>query len=111
MNAVAKKIEEISSKAGVRDTEIAQLVGTSLQTVLRWRNAQVEPQATHLRRILDLAYAAERLSELYSPDDARLWLFSRHRLLNGRRPVELISEGDIDGVLRLIAQLEDGAYV
>ncbi|HET7475202.1 MAG TPA: MbcA/ParS/Xre antitoxin family protein [Dermatophilaceae bacterium] len=54
---------------------------------------------------------ATQLGEFYEPDDARLWLYSPHKLLSGRRPAELIAAGDIDAVLALIDQLRDGAYV
>jgi uncharacterized protein (DUF2384 family) len=109
--AIAQRLETITAKTGVREGEVAELLGTTPQTVHRWRNAQVDPQTAHLRRILDLAYVADELSELYEPDEARVWLYERHRLLGGRRPVDLIRSGDIDTVLTLIAQLKDGAYV
>ena len=111
MTALARRLDEIAEKTGMREAEIAQLLKTTPQNVNRWRRAQVEPQPAHLRRILELTYAIEELGELYAPDEARLWLYSRHRLLAGRSPVDLIVEGDFDGVLRLISQLKDGAYV
>ena len=110
MSAVAQRLDSITSKTGVREREMAELLGTTAQTVHRWRKAQADPQSTHLRRILDLAFVAEELSELYEPDEARVWLYSRNRLLGGQRPVELISKGDVDTVLQVIAVLKDGAY-
>lgn len=110
MTAVAKRLEVISEKTGVKEREVAQLLQTTPQTVHRWRSGQVEPQTSHLRRILDLAFAAEELAELYLPDEARVWLFSKNRLLSGKRPVELIATGEIDAVLQVISQLKDGAY-
>jgi len=61
--------------------------------------------------LLALEWLATQLADFYEPDDARLWLYSPHKLLAGRRPAELIAEGDIDSVLALIDQLRDGAYV
>ena len=110
MTAVAERLDVISSKTGVREREVAELLGTTPQTVHRWRKAQADPQSSHLRRIVDLAFAAEELSELYQPDEARIWLYSRNRLLGGERPVDLISRGEIDPVLQAIAILKDGAY-
>lgn len=109
--AIAKRLDEISNKTAVKDREVAQLLGTTPQTISRWKNDLSEPQSEHLKRILDLSYVAEELSEFYEPEEARLWLFQRHRLLGGRRPVDLIGDGEIEAVLRLIAQLRDGAYV
>jgi len=110
MTAVAKRLDVITQKTGVKEREVAQLLSTTPQTIYRWRSGQVEPQTNHLRRILDLAFAAEELGELYAPDEARLWLFERNKLLDLKRPVDLIAEGHIDAVLQVISQLKDGAY-
>lgn len=110
MTAVAQRLDTISEKTGAKEREVAQLLQTTPQTLHRWRTGQVEPQTAHLRRILDLSYAAEELAELYPPDEARAWLFAKNRLLSGRRPVELIADDDIDTVLEVIAQLKDSAY-
>jgi hypothetical protein len=110
MSAVAQRLAAITSSTGVREREMAELLGTTPQTIHRWRKAQADPQSLHLRRILDLAFVAEELAEIYDPDEARVWLYSRNRLLDGQRPVDLISKGDIDPVLQVIAILKDGAY-
>ena len=110
MSAVAKRLELITTKTGIKEREVAQLLQTTPQTVYRWRNGQVEPHLKHLRLILDLAFAADELAELYPPDEARMWLFSRHKLLDAQSPVDVLARGDIDTVLQLIAQLKDAAY-
>jgi len=51
-----------------------------------------------------------QLSELYETAEARLWLFSPHRLLGGDRPADRIHAEKTDDVLALIAQLRDGAF-
>ena len=110
MSAVTARLDLIASKTGVKESEVAELLGTTPQTVYRWRKAQAAPQSAHLRRILDLAFAAEELADLYTPEEARMWLYSRNRLLGGQRPVDLIGKGEIDPVLQAIALLKDGAF-
>ena len=110
MSAVARRLEFITSKTGVREGEMAELLGTSAQTLHRWRKASVEPQRAHVQRIADLEYVAQDLAELYAPDEARFWLYSRNRLLDGQRPVDLISRGELDPVLQAIALVKDGAF-
>jgi transcriptional regulator with XRE-family HTH domain len=110
MSAIAERLDVITTKTGVKEREVAELLGTTPQTVHRWRKAQAAPQSAHLRRILDLAFAAEELALLYTPDQARVWLYSRSRLLGGKRPVDLIVRDDMDSVLQAIAVLKDGAY-
>ena len=110
-SAVAIRLDSIKSHAGVRSREIAELLDTTPQTVSRWQQGHVEPQPTKLQQLLSLEWLATQLAEFYEPGDARLWLYSPHRLLSGRRPADLIAEGDTDSVLALIAQLRDGAYL
>ncbi len=108
--ALVRKLDAIRDGAGVQGREIAQLLGTTPQTVSRWRTGKAGPQRRSLDRLLTLAWLAEELAEFYPPDEARLWLFSPHRLLEGQRPADRIEEGRVDDVLALIAQLRGGSY-
>jgi len=111
-NAVGRKIVHISDAAGVRAREVAQLLDTTPETVSRWKSGRVEPQREKLERLLELEWLVDQLAELYSePDDARLWLFSRHKLLQGDTPANRIQKGQLNDVLELIAQIKDGAFV
>lgn len=110
-SAVATRLDSIKSHAGVRSREIAELLDTTPQTVSRWQQGRVDPQASKLHQLLALEWLAMQLAEFYVPDDARLWLYSPHKLLGGKRPADLIAAGDIDAVLALIDQLRDGAYI
>lgn len=109
--AVAKQITELQERAGIRFREVAELLDTTPQTVSRWRSGKVEPQPDRLKDLLALAWLAEQLSEFYSPDQARLWLFKPHKLLKGDTPANRIRAGKLEDVTALIAQLKDGAYV
>jgi uncharacterized protein (DUF2384 family) len=60
---------------------------------------------------LDLEYVVDQLADLYEPDEARLWLFSRQKLLDGARPADLIQQGRTDEVLRLLRQILEGVHV
>lgn len=110
-SAIAHRLDSIRSNVGVRSREIAELLDTTPQTVSRWQQGRVEPQPTKLHQLLALDWLATQLAEFYEPANARLWLYSPHKLLAGRRPADLIAEGDSDSVLALIDQLRDGAYV
>lgn len=109
--AVAARLDAIKAHAGVRSREIAQLLDTTPQTVSRWQQGHVDPQPNKLQQLLTLEWLADQLHEFYPPDEARLWLFSRHRLLNGDTPADRIQEGRAQDVLALIDQLRDGAFV
>lgn len=109
--AVANRLDAIREHGGIKAREVAQLLDTTPQTVSRWRTGKVEPQPDRLQRLLTLEWLVGELAEFYAPDEARLWLFAPHRLLDGDRPADRIQQGKVDDVLRLIAQLRDGAFV
>jgi len=109
--AVAARLDSIKSHAGVRSREIAQLLDTTPQTISRWQQGHVDPHAAKLQQLLALEWLADQLHEFYEPAEARLWLFSRHRLLGGETPADRIQAGRADDVLALIDQLRDGAFI
>ena len=53
----------------------------------------------------------DELSDFYEPNEARQWIFSPQKHLNGSSPAELIREGRIDEVRRLVNQLRDAVYI
>jgi uncharacterized protein (DUF2384 family) len=61
--------------------------------------------------IADLRYVMERLSDFYTPDEAQLWLNSRHLLLNDQRAIDLINADRTEEVLGVIERLNFGAYI
>jgi len=61
--------------------------------------------------LLRLEWLVTELADLYPPDEARLWLFSPHKLLQGERPADRIQQGKIEDVLTIVDQLKSGAYV
>lgn len=109
-NPLSLRLDGIQNKANVSDREVSDLLNTRPETVSRWRTGRTEPQPRSLELLLRLEWLIGELSELYGPDDARLWLYSPHKLLNGDRPADRIKHEQMDDVLRLISQLKDGAY-
>jgi transcriptional regulator with XRE-family HTH domain len=109
-NVIALKLDEIQNRADINGKEVAQLLGTTPETVSRWRVGKAEPQPRTRDNLLQLDWLVAELSELYLPKEAHLWLFSHHKQLAGARPVDLIQRGEIDEVLVIISQLKDGAY-
>jgi transcriptional regulator with XRE-family HTH domain len=108
--ALARKLDNIKQRSGISAREVAQLLDITEQTVSRWQNGRSAPQPTSLDRLLRLEWLADQLSQFYSPDEARLWLFSHHRDLEGERPADLIAHDRINEVLELIDRLQSAAY-
>ena len=111
MNAIARKLQLIATKGAMRSVDVANLLGTRPETVSRWNTGKAFPRPEAERHLIDLAYIVDQLSDFYEPKDARLWLFSRQKLLNGATPAELIQQGHADSVISAINQLRDGVYV
>jgi transcriptional regulator with XRE-family HTH domain len=111
--ALATKLDTIRNSGGVKSRDIAQLLDTTPQTVSRWQSGRTEPQREQLQKLLALEWLVGQLADLYTPDEARLWLFSPHRLLRGDSPAERIQKNGADGidaVLSVISQIKEGAF-
>lgn len=111
MNAIARKLLAIEEKGAMRSVDVANLLGTRPETVSRWNNGKAFPRPETERLLLELEYIVDQLSDFYEPKDARLWVFSRQKLLDGVTPAELIQRGETERVIAVVNQLRDGAYV
>lgn len=109
-NAIARKLEEIQKKSAMRSVDVANLLGTRPETVSRWNRGKAFPRPEAQQLLLELEYIVDQLSDFYEPQEARLWLFTRQKLLDGAKPAELIQRGEIASVISLIDQLRDGVY-
>jgi transcriptional regulator with XRE-family HTH domain len=108
--ALAERIESIRQQGGISAREVAQLVGTTPQTVSRWTTGRAAPHPKSLERLLFLEWVASQLAQFYDPETARLWLFAHHPMLGGARPADRIAAGDFDTVLALLDQLQSASY-
>jgi transcriptional regulator with XRE-family HTH domain len=111
MSAVARKLESLREKGAMRHAEVADLLGTRAETVSRWNQGRAYPHARTERLLLELEFIVDQLADFYEPSEARQWIFSPQRLLGGVSPAELIREGRIDEVRRLVDQLRDAVYL
>lgn len=109
-NAVASIIEDLRHRGGLKGTDVANIAAVSPATVSRWTSGSASPHPKTQLLISDLRYLVDRLAEFYDPDETRVWLYSKHRLLNGERAIDLIHAGRADEVLTVIESLDQGAY-
>ena len=109
--AVANIISFLRESGGLRGADIANIVDVSPPTVSRWSHGKGSPSIRTQTEIADLRYVVERLSELYDPDETRLWLHTPHALLDRNRAVDLIHNDRTGEVLAVIDRLEAGAYL
>ena len=110
-SALAERLERIKNLGGISGRDVAQLLDTTPETVSRWSSGKIDPQRDRLRRLLELEFFLSELSEFYPPEEAKLWLFSPHKLLGGDTAAARIQAGKTQDVLALVDQLRSGAYI
>ena len=108
--AVARMVEDLRTRGGLKGSDLANITHVSQATVSRWASGKAAPQPTTQLVISDLRYVVDRLAEFYSPDETRLWLYARHPLLQGARAIDLIHAGGADNVLAVIDTLADSTF-
>lgn len=109
--AVARILDELRSQGGLQGKDIANILNVSPAAVSRWSRGSGSPNLKTQTVIADLRYVVDRLRDFYTADEIRLWLHSRHQLLNGERPIDLINDDRTEEVLAVIERLDAGAYI
>jgi hypothetical protein len=89
--------------------EVAEITGVRTRQVQHWLSGSHRPQGQSKERLLELHYVIEQLKEVYSPDGVDVWVHGRNRELGGRRPIDLLREGDFETVLYAVERLKSGA--
>jgi transcriptional regulator with XRE-family HTH domain len=109
-SAVANIIDVLRDRGGLKGTDVANIAEVSPATVSRWTAGKSLPHPKTQLVISDLRYVVDRLSEFYTPEETRFWLYSKHRLLDGERAIDLINQGQADRVLSILESLDEGTY-
>lgn len=109
-STVATIIDGLRQRGGLKGTDVANIATVSPATVSRWMSGTSFPHPKTQLLISDLRYVVDRLAEFYDPEETRVWLYSKHRLLKGERAIDLIHAGRADEVLAVIESLDEGSY-
>jgi hypothetical protein len=110
VSAVARKLDSLLTKGAMKNIDVANLLGTRPETVSRWNSGRAYPHTTTERTLLELEYIIDLLADFYEPNEARQWIFAPQKLLAGASPAELIRNGRIDEVMRLVGQLREAVH-
>jgi hypothetical protein len=109
--AMPRYIDDLSDIGGLSGTDIANIADVSKATVSRWKSGTVKPQPNTQLVLSDLRYIVGRLSEYYTPDEIRTWLYALHPQLDGARAIDLINHNQSEVVLRILDRLDAEAYL
>ena len=109
--AVSRLVDDLRSLGGLKNVDLANILGVSPPTVHRWSKGQGSPTIEKQQVIAELRWVTERLADFYEPDEARLWLQTGHPQLEGRKPYDLINDGRTSEVLEVLDRLDSGVYL
>jgi transcriptional regulator with XRE-family HTH domain len=110
-SAVARILDDLKDRGGLQGKDVANIVDVSTATVSRWSHGKATPNLQTQTVIADLRYVVDRLSDLYTAEEIRLWLHARHPLLDGQRAIDLIRANRTEDVLAAIDRLDAGAFL
>ena len=108
---VVQFIARLQEDGGLKGTDIANFTGVSKATVSRWSSGRKSPHPKTQLIMSDLSYVVMRLSEYYSHEEVRAWLYARHPQLEGRRAIDLIHDERTEDVIAILDRLDADAYL
>jgi integration host factor subunit beta len=91
-------VRTVKAKNGARQT-------TRLKTRHGVQNGRQRPVAPDA-----LTQVREKLNSLVMPEEAERWLHAKLRILNGRRPIDLIQNGESNRIMEILVRLEEGIH-
>jgi transcriptional regulator with XRE-family HTH domain len=104
----ARLVEDIRTSA-LTIQELAEVTGTNRRQVSNWASGAHKPAGAKRDRLLEVHYLVTLLREVYTREGAEIWLHGRKRSLGGRRPIDMLREGDFKTVLAAVERLTTGA--
>lgn len=107
----AHYLEDLRLTAGLKNVDIANIADVSEATVSRWSKGQALPHPRTQLMLSDLHYVVNRLSDAYTRDEIRLWLYARHPQLAGERAMDMVAAGRTEDVLTVIERLDAAAII
>lgn len=106
-NVTYMRIVDDVTASVITQAELASAVGTSVRTVQNWAKGGT-PRGTTATRLVDVQHLVNELREVYTDEGIQIWLRSRNRNLDGRRPIELLAEDQLDAVLDEVERVIGG---
>ena len=100
-------VEDVAPSV-ITQGELAVAVGASERTVQNWSSGKTRPRGETVDRVLDFVHLVRELREVYTDEGIQIWLRSRNRNLQHRRPIDLLAEGNVDDVLAEVQRVIGG---
>jgi len=106
-----KVIHEARSLVGLSVGDLADMWGIHPRTVLRYTKGATSPKLNVRKSLDDLRELAYYLHKVFPRNQkaATNWLYTPEDLLSGRRPIDLVIQGEATKVIHVLAGLYSGA--
>jgi uncharacterized protein (DUF2384 family) len=107
--ALYARIVQDACDGGLTAADVARVVGVGDRQVRNWSAGASAPRGLTRDRLLELHYVTSQLREVYTREGAEIWLHGRKKSLGGRRPIDMLAEGEFEEVLDGIERMNAGA--
>lgn len=105
----ASEIVDALKPFGVTQGDVAVVTKVTDRAVRGWKTGDIRPDRyDRLAQLRDLVIL---LSDSLTPRGVGQWLHAKNRLLEHRRPIDLLAEDRFDTVREAAEAFVDGAYV
>lgn len=98
-------------KVGLTQRDIATAVHVTDRTIHDWAKAAVEVRSSNYDRLVDIRDVVLILRDSLTERGIKQWLRARNRMLGGRRPLEVLHDGDADAVRNAARAFSEGVYL
>jgi len=89
---------------------VAEFLGVSRQQPASWSAGRERIASENRRKLSDLFYLVDRLSQVVHPARVKEWLTTPNVVLNGGRPQDVFRTRGPMPLIEIIERLEQGAY-
>jgi len=111
LGPIARFLNDLEVAGGLKGVDVANFSDVSKATVSRWNNGHKSPHPKTQLTLSDLHYVVMRLSEYYTAEETRTWLYAKHPQLNGERAIDLINQDRSKEVLAILDCLDADVYI
>lgn len=112
MDRAVEAVEIVSAlkSHGFTQMDIAAAAGVSDRSVRNWSN-ETPLRRKHEERLRDLRAIVLLIDDSLTDRGVGQWFRAHQRLLAGRRPLDVLAEGDVEAVRRAAEAFANGSYV
>jgi uncharacterized protein (DUF2384 family) len=101
-------VEDIR-RSGITAAEIGRITGVRERQVQNWAAGSSRPASESRDRLVDVHYIVRQLLNVYRPEGVEIWIHSRNPELEGRRPIDMLIDGEFEPVVHAVLRLQSGA--